>query len=220
MRAVARRPIVTPAVVLPIVVVAVPVALMFAVPSTVVVDAELPMFTAPELVPVLMFVAKFELLLMLVAAPEIVAPALPVTRPVTPSVPPMVALLVTDSAVPAALSVVAPVKVFAPVPDCVYPPLVVIPVTAAIAPEELTWNKSPEPTVSAAVGVASPTPRRLFVLSQKRFALLCDSTPLVPAKITEPAVGANHVGAPEPPETNAWPAVPADEAAIVLASDQ
>jgi hypothetical protein len=37
-------------------------------------------------------------------------------------------------------------------------PLEVIPVAAAIAPVEFTWNKSPEPTVKSAVGEVSPTP--------------------------------------------------------------
>ena len=39
-----------------------------------------PIVTAPVLVPVLMFVVKFELVLMLVAAPEMVAPAVAVRR--------------------------------------------------------------------------------------------------------------------------------------------
>jgi hypothetical protein len=48
---------------------------------TVVVFAVFPIVTAPVDVPVLILVAKFELALMLVAAPLMVAPAVPVIRP-------------------------------------------------------------------------------------------------------------------------------------------
>jgi hypothetical protein len=50
----------------------------------------LPMDTAPVEVPVLMFVAKFEEALRLIAAPETVAPAWPVNRPAEVTVPPLV----------------------------------------------------------------------------------------------------------------------------------
>ena len=40
----------------------------------------------------------------------------------TVRIPPTVALLVTERAVPAAENVVAPVNVLATTPDCVYPP--------------------------------------------------------------------------------------------------
>src|SRR6185295_5667826 len=46
---------------------------------------------------------------------------------------------------------------------------------------------------------------------QKKFALSCCSIPEVPANTTEPAVGANQVGAPVPPEMRACPVVPAAE---------
>jgi hypothetical protein len=42
--------------------------------------------------------------------------------------------------------------------DNVIVPEEVRPVAAAMAPEELTWNKSPEPTVNAAAGEVSPMP--------------------------------------------------------------
>ena len=44
----------------------------------------------------------------------VVSPPLAVVKPVTPRVPPMVALLVTCKAVPAELKVLTPVKVLAP----------------------------------------------------------------------------------------------------------
>ena len=43
--------------------------------------------------------------------------------------------------------------------------------------------------------------------------------PLVPAKSTEPAVGANQVGEPVPPEISVCPVVPAAENKVVLAAD-
>ena len=49
-----------------------------------------PIVVAPVDVPVLIFVAKLELLLMLVVAPEIVAPSWPVMSPATVSAPLMV----------------------------------------------------------------------------------------------------------------------------------
>ena len=52
----------------------------------------------------------------------------------TVRIPPIVALLVTESAVPAAENVVAPVNVFADTPDCVYPPEEAMPVTPDKAP--------------------------------------------------------------------------------------
>ena len=70
--------IATPVVglVLPIVVPATPVALIVVVPRIAVVDAELPMFTIPELVPVLIFVLLLRLSLIDVRPPTEIAPAL------------------------------------------------------------------------------------------------------------------------------------------------
>lgn len=45
-------------------------------------------------------------------------------------------------------------------------PVLVIPLAAAIAPEELTWKRSPEPTVRAAAGVVSPIPRLPDVMKE------------------------------------------------------
>ena len=59
---------------------------LVAILPIVTVDPVLPIVVAPALVPVLMLVAKFELALMFVIAPEIVAPADPVMSPVTPNV--------------------------------------------------------------------------------------------------------------------------------------
>ena len=64
---------------LPIPVVAVPVVLIVVAPSTVVVDAELPIATVPVDVPVLMLVLKLLEAFKLMVAPEIVAPRLPVS---------------------------------------------------------------------------------------------------------------------------------------------
>ena len=54
--------------------------------------------------------------------------------PMTSSVPPTVALLVTESPIPDAVKEVAPEKVLASVPDWVYAPEVVMPVTPDSAP--------------------------------------------------------------------------------------
>ena len=43
-------------------------------------------------------------------------------------------------------------------PENVIVPDEVMPVAAAIAPDELTWNKSPEPTVNKEAGDGSPIP--------------------------------------------------------------
>ena len=64
------------------------------------------------------------------------------------------------------------------------------------------------------VGSAIPNPRYLFVLSQKKFVLSSERIPEVPAKITDPVVGANHVGEPVPPDMRACPLVPAEEICI------
>jgi hypothetical protein len=56
-------------------------------------------------------------------------------------------------------AVVAPVKVFVPVPLCVYPPVVMIPVTATIAPDEFTWNWDELPTESKELGDVVPMPK-------------------------------------------------------------
>jgi hypothetical protein len=47
-------------------------------------------------------------------------------------------------------------------PENVIVPLDVIPVAAAIAPDELTWNRSPDPTDRSAAGVSSPIPTLPF----------------------------------------------------------
>ena len=57
----------------------------------------------------------------------------------------------------ALLNVVDPVIVLAAVPDCVYPPLVVIPVEALIAPAWVTV-KALAPTPNMAVGAQVPIP--------------------------------------------------------------
>jgi len=44
------------------------------------------------------------------------------------------------------------------IPEKVIAPEEVIPVAAVIAPEEFTWNRSPEPTVNIAAGEVSPIP--------------------------------------------------------------
>jgi hypothetical protein len=44
-----------------------------------------------------------------------------------------------------------------------------MPVAAAIAPEELTWNRSPEPTVNRASGEGSPTPTFPAELTTRAF---------------------------------------------------
>ena len=67
--------------------------------------------------------------------------------------------------------------------------------------------------MNAAAGVASRIPKRLVELSKKKEALSCSRIPEVPAKRTEPAVGAKNVGAPDPPETKACPVVPTAEKA-------
>ena len=41
-----------------------------------------------------------------------------------------------------------------------------MPVAAATAPPDVTWNGEPEPTERAAAGDEAPTPRRAFTLSQ------------------------------------------------------
>lgn len=76
--------------------------------------------------------------------------------------------------------------------------------------------------VSNPVGDTVPIPKRLFVLSQNKLALSSSKIPDVPANNTEPAVGANHVGAPEPkptasPDTNACPCVPNPDNAKAVA---
>ena len=63
-------------------------------------------------------------------------------------------------------------------------------------------------TSNALVGVVVPIPNLLFVSSKKKLALSCCNIPLTPANKIEPAVGANHVGVPEPPEISACPVVP------------
>lgn len=55
----------------------------------------------------------------------------------------------------------------------------------------------------AALGCVVPIPSRLFESSQKRFELSWLSIPFVPAKSSDPAVGAYHVGEPVPPEMSA-----------------
>ena len=73
-----------------ILVAAAPELLIFVVPSTVVVLAELPTVTVPVEVPVLMLVLKLDDALIDVAAPDIVAPAAPVSSPDEVIVPPLV----------------------------------------------------------------------------------------------------------------------------------
>lgn len=118
------RPIVTvPAFApVPMFVAELPEAFTLVVPSMFVVEEALPIATTPVLLPVLMSVLKFELELIEVAAPLMVAPALPVIRPDTPSVLLSVAAPVTPSVL---LSVVAPVT-----PSV--PPMVIAPSLATI----------------------------------------------------------------------------------------
>jgi len=56
-------------------------------------------------------------------------------------------------------------------PEKLIVPEEVIPVAAAIAPEELIWNKSPEPTVNRAAGEVSPMPtfagKKIFLFSSQ-----------------------------------------------------
>ena len=56
---------------------------------------------------------------------------------------------------------------------------------------------------SIAAGVIVPIPSLLVESSKKREALSCWRIPPVPAKRTDPAVGANQVGVVVPPEMRA-----------------
>ena len=123
-------------VLLPMLVVAVPVVLMVVVPRTVVVLALLPMAVVPVDEPVLIEVLKFELLLREMAAPETVAPPVPVIRPeafrvVTPETAPPVVMfraLEATAKVPVALPIAVlavPVVLMVVVPTTVAPPLAV-----------------------------------------------------------------------------------------------
>ena len=62
------------------------------------------------------------------------------------------------AAVVAFENVVVPVMALAPVPDCVYPPDVVTPVTAAIAPVVSTWNCDVAPIANALAAFVVPIP--------------------------------------------------------------
>src|SRR4051812_885168 len=87
-------------------------------------------------------------------------------------------------------------------------------------PKNVTYPLVPPPlTCSFPVGEVVPIPSLVLVLSQNKLLLFWERMPLVPAKRTDPAVGANHVGAPEPPEISAWPLVPTAENAYLVPSE-
>ena len=73
-------------------------------------------------------------------------------------------------------------KVLADVPDCVYPPVLVMPTTAAMAPLEFTWKRSPLPTTNILAGDVSPMPTfpeftiTLPLLSIMKFVAVDDPT--------------------------------------------
>lgn len=84
-----------------------------------------PMLIAPVEVPVLMLVAKFELALTLVVAPEIVAPAVPVIRPdalidVAPEIAPVLVM-------PPFVLLMPPAETVKPVPNVALPATVKLP---------------------------------------------------------------------------------------------
>src|SRR3989344_513093 len=87
---------------------------------------------------------------MVVPLEPTLTPPVAVVTPVTPSVPPMVALLVTSRAVLAAENVVAPVKVFALVPLWVYPPAVVMLVLMVVAAPTSVAPSATPPTMERA----------------------------------------------------------------------
>ncbi len=79
----------------------------------------------------------------------------------------------------------------------------------SLAPEALPW------TCRRTDGEDVPTPSRELLLSQNRFALLWEYTPLTPANTIDPAVKA--VAVPVPPEVTAM-VVPVHVPVVIVPS--
>src|SRR5262249_10004301 len=76
-----------------------------------------------------------------------------------------------------------PVNVLMPVPLCVYPPDVVMPVVAAIAPAAFTWNCEVEPTANVAVGDQVPMPTLPFMTANPPTGVVVPM-PTLPVELT------------------------------------